>query len=202
MGIYGKPCPETQIRVVNLQGEEVPCGVTGEIEVRSSAATTGYWGDEESSRKLFRDDWLVTGDLAYYDEEGYLWFVGRKKLMIVRRGSNISPIEVENVIDEHPRIHASVVVGIPDSRDGQVPVACITPLHDTVAPTTEELHSYVAEKLAAYKTPVHYLFLPELPRNATGKFDRHHLEELAISMLVEKERYRGVRKGELKTKKG
>ncbi len=183
-GSMGKPCPETQIRVVNDQGEEVLHGVTGEIEIRSPAATTGYWGDDQSSRKLFRDGWLVTGDLAYSDEDGYLWFVGRKKLMIVRRGSNISPVEVENIIDEHPRIHASVVVGIPDPRDGQVPVACFTPLHDAVAPTAGELHSYVSERLAAYKVPVHYLLFEELPRNATGKFDRHHLEELAVSKLA------------------
>ena len=184
-GSMGKPCPETRIRVVNPQGEEVPYGETGEIEVRSPAATTGYWNDDASSRKLFRDDWLVTGDLAYYDEEGYLWFVGRKRLMIVRRGSNISPIEVENVIDEHPGVHASVVVGIPDPRDGQVPVACIAPLHGAAAPTIEELHAYAAARLSAYKTPVHYLFFEDLPHNATGKFARHRLEESAASMLAE-----------------
>lgn len=93
-------------------------------------------------------------------------------------------MEVENIIDEHPQVHASVVVGIPDPREGQVPVACVAPLHDTAAPTEEELHTYVATRLAAYKTPVHFLFFEELPRNATGKFDRHQLEELAVSMLA------------------
>lgn len=183
-GSMGKPCPETEIRIVGDRGEEVPRGETGEVEVKTPSATIGYWKDAESTRKLFRENWLMTGDLAYFDEQGYLWFVGRKKLMIVRRGSNIAPVEVENMIDEHPRVHASVVVGIPDPRDGQVPVACVTPLHDAVAPTAEELNAYLAERLSAYKTPAHYLFFEELPRNATGKFDRHRLEEMAVSMLL------------------
>ncbi len=184
-GSMGKPCPKTQIRIVNDQGEEVPPGEIGEIEVKTPSATIGYWNDRESSRKLFRDGYLLTGDLAYSDEQGYLWFVGRKKLMIVRRGSNISPIEVENILDQHPLVHAAVVVGMPDQHDGHVPVACIAPLHDAHPPSVEDLKSYVSTLLAAYKTPVHYIFMPELPRNATGKFDRHQLEQLVISSLIE-----------------
>ena len=105
--------------------------------------------------------------------------------MIVRRGSNISPIEVENVIDEHPQVHASVVVGLPNVRDGQVPVACIALVGDARQLSTEELHDYLATRLAAYKTPVNYLILPELPRNATGKFDRHQLEQMVLTEFSE-----------------
>lgn len=90
-GSMGKPCPETEIRIVNDHGQEVPHGETGEIEVRTPSVTIGYWNDVEGTGKLFRENWLQTGDLAYFDEQGYLWFVGRKKLMIVRRGSNIAP---------------------------------------------------------------------------------------------------------------
>lgn len=186
-GSMGLPCPDTQLRIVNDAGQEVAKGDTGEIEVRSPSATIGYWQDEENTRRLFRDGWLLTGDLAYVDEAGYYWFVGRKKLMIVRRGSNIAPAEVENVIDDCPGIHASVVVGIADKHDGQVPVACVALSQDTQLPTLEELNDYVSARLSAYKCPVHYIFLPELPRNATGKFDRHHLEELARVALSEKQ---------------
>ena len=110
---------------------------------------------------------------------GYVWFVGRKKLIIVRRGSNIAPAEVENVLDDHPGVHASVVVGVPDQHDGQVPVAWISPLHAATPPTEEELRTWVANRLAVYQSPVKYLFKDELPRNSTGKFDRHQLQVLA-----------------------
>ncbi|WP_428357634.1 class I adenylate-forming enzyme family protein [Methyloprofundus sp.] len=183
-GSMGKPCPNTQISIINEQGETVSQGKTGEIIVKSPSSTIGYWQDEESTQQLFNQGWLYTGDLAYQDEQGYLWFVGRKKLMIVRRGSNISPVEVENIIDEHPLVHASVVVSYPDNRDGHVPVAFVTLLNNTLSLTSSELDVYVKSRLAAYKTPAHYLFLEELPRNATGKFDRHHLEELAVSMVL------------------
>lgn len=183
-GSIGLPCPKTQIRIVNDLDEEVEQGETGEIEVKIPSATIGYWNDINSTQQLFQNGWLLTGDLAYFDAQGYLWFVGRKKLMIVRRGSNIAPAEVENIIDQHPQVHASVVVGIPDPHDGQIPVACIAALPDLPQPSAEELQSYISAQLAAYKTPVHYIFMDELPRNATGKFDRHHLAEIAMSRLV------------------
>ena len=138
-----------------------------------------------ATQELLRDGWLHTGDLAYADDQEYIWFVGRKKLMIVRRGSNIAPAEVENVIDGHPRIHASVVVGVPDEHDGHVPVACVVPLNDVDAPTPDELRSHVSSTLAAYKNPTHYFFLKELPRTGTGKFDRHLLEEMAARAVVD-----------------
>lgn len=183
-GSMGKPCPLTQIRIVNDQGEQLPQGETGEIELKTPSATIGYWQDAASNQQLFRDNWLLTGDLAHFDEQGYLWFVGRKKLMIVRRGSNVSPIEVENILDEHAAVHASVVVGMPDSHDGQVPVACIALLHDTLQPSTEELNIYLSTRLAAYKIPKHYLILSKLPRNATGKFDRHQLEQIVLTKFA------------------
>jgi acyl-CoA synthetase (AMP-forming)/AMP-acid ligase II len=178
-GSLGMPTPGTELRIVAPDGSDVKRGEIGEIALRSECTTTGYWQDPEATAELFRDGWLHSGDLAHYDDDGYVWFVGRKKLMIVRRGSNIAPAEIENVLDEHPRVHASVVVGVADNRDGHVPVAWIAPLHGTDAPTEEELKEYVSTRLAVYQSPVRYLFSQELPRNSTGKFDRHRLQELA-----------------------
>lgn len=184
-GSLGVPTPDTELRIVDEAGSECEPGVIGEIAIRSPSATIGYWQDPPASAELFRDGWLHTGDLAHRDEQGYVWFVGRKKLMIVRRGSNIAPAEVEDVLDEHPQVHASVVVGIHDRRDGQVPVACVARLHGTEPVTEDELRKFVAEHLAAYKNPTRYFFFDELPRNSTGKFDRHHLQEAVERVIAD-----------------
>ena len=125
-----------------------------------------------SGKACASSGWLHTGNLAHRDVDDYLWFVSRKKLMIVRRGSNIAPAEVENVLDEHPEIHASVVVGPADKRDGAVPVAVVATLDSADPPSETSLRAYMAQRLAAYKNPVHYIFMDELPRTGTGKFDR------------------------------
>lgn len=180
-GSMGPAAPDTKIRIAHEDGSDVPDGEVGEILVETPSATTDYWNNDAATAELFRDGWLHSGDLARRDEDGYLWFVGRKKLMIVRRGSNISPVEVEDVLDEHPKVHASVVVGIPDRADGHVPVACVAPLTADDPPTEQELQTFVAGQIAEYKQPVRYMILPELPRNSTGKFDRHRLEEMATA---------------------
>ncbi|MFI4874418.1 MAG: class I adenylate-forming enzyme family protein [Blastopirellula sp. JB062] len=178
-GSLGVAAPGAALKIVNSQGVACAVGEVGEIVLQMPSATIGYWNDPSATDELYRDGWLHTGDLARQDEEGYVWFVGRKKLMIVRRGSNIAPAEVENVIDEHPAVHASAVVGVSDARDGSVPVACVALNAGEDQSREEEIRRDVAERLAAYKNPTHYLFLNELPRNATGKLDRHRLQQLA-----------------------
>ncbi|MBA2113712.1 class I adenylate-forming enzyme family protein [Bremerella alba] len=178
-GSLGVPTPGTQLRIVGDDGADCEVGQHGEIVVRMNSATIGYWNDPDATQELFRDGWLHTGDLAYEDADGYVWFVGRKKLMIVRRGSNIAPAEVENVLDEHPAVHASIVVGVSDVHDGQVPVACVALLNDHEDSTEQAIGQFVRQHLAAYKNPVHYLFFKQLPRTGTGKFNRHQLQELA-----------------------
>ncbi|MEM0967564.1 MAG: class I adenylate-forming enzyme family protein [Verrucomicrobiota bacterium] len=184
-GSIGIPTPRFKVRIVDDEGKDVPQGETGEIVVQSKAVTPGYWEDPERTQELFRDGWMLTGDLGHKDEDGFFWFKCRKKLLIVRRGSNISPIEVEDHLDEHPKVHASVVVGVKDRRDGEVPVAFIAPLDPEDIPTTEELTRFAAEQLASYKIPVRFLFRSELPRTATGKFDRNELHEEAVVAYVD-----------------
>ncbi|MEM1369396.1 MAG: class I adenylate-forming enzyme family protein [Cyanobacteria bacterium P01_H01_bin.15] len=185
-GSLGLPTPGTEIRVVRADGEDCDVGETGEILLRTPAPILGYWNDETATAELFRGGWLHTGDLGRLDDDGYVWFVGRKKLIIVRRGSNIAPPEVENVLDEYPLVHATVVVGLKDPRDGQVPVACVALLHEQDETTEVQLRAYASEHLAQYKNPVHYLYVDELPRTSTGKYDRHAVQEIVA------ERFAGV----------
>ena len=187
-GSLGLPTPGTRLRIVDSAGADCPIGETGEILIQSPSATIGYWHDKKATEDLFRGGWLHSGDLARYDEDGYVWFVGRSKLMIVRRGSNIAPAEVETIIDEHPLVHASVVVGLADPSDGQVPVACVALLSGKEAAgeasSEQSIREYVTQHLAAYKNPVRYVFLDEIPRTSTGKFDRHSLQELVTSRFA------------------
>ncbi len=178
-GSLGVPTPGTQLRIVDHEGSDCEVGQHGEIVLQMKSATIGYWNDPDATHQLMRGGWLHTGDLGYEDADGYVWFVGRKKLMIIRRGSNIAPAEVENVLDEHPSVHASIVVGVSDPHDGQIPVACVALVREAPEDAESAIREFVLKHLAEYKNPVHYLFLPELPRTGTGKFDRHHLQALA-----------------------
>jgi long-chain acyl-CoA synthetase len=139
----------------------------------------GYWNDPAATAEALRGGWVQTGDLARCDDDGYYWFVSRRKEIIIRGGSNISPLEVEEVLDEHPAVHLSCVVGMPDQHLGEI-VAAYVSLRDSLAvpPTAEELRRFVAERLAAYKVPERITILRELPLNATGKVDRKKLHAL------------------------
>jgi acyl-CoA synthetase (AMP-forming)/AMP-acid ligase II len=176
LGSVGKPAAQTRMRLVDEQGRDVPDGQMGEILVQSPAVMVGYWNDPEATAKTLRDGWLYTGDLARRDEAGYYWFVGRKKEIIIRGGSNISPLEVEEVIDEHPAVHLSCVVGVPDPHLGES-VAAYVALREDVSPrpSAEELRQFVANRIAAYKVPERITILAELPLNSTGKVDRKKL---------------------------
>ncbi len=182
-GSLGLPAPETRLRLVDDSGSDVAIETTGEIWVQSPSAAIGYWQNQRATNELFQEGWLRTGDLAYLDPDGYVWFVGRKKLMIVRRGSNIAPAEIESVLDSHLKVHASVVVGVPDRLDGHVPVACVAPMDAADPPTDDELREFISEHIAAYKNPKYYLFMPELPRNSAGKFHRQQLEQMAVQSV-------------------
>jgi long-chain acyl-CoA synthetase len=178
-GSIGKPVAQTKARVVNEQGNDLPDGQVGELILQSPAVMQGYWNDPEATANTIRDGWLHTGDLVRRDADGFYWFAGRKKEIIIRAGSNISPMEVETVIDSHPAIHLSGVVGKPDAHFGQIVVAYVQ-LRDDVAvkPTAEELRKFVAERIAAYKVPEQIHIVEQLPLNSVGKLDRKQLHAL------------------------
>jgi long-chain acyl-CoA synthetase len=126
IGSIGPAAPGVSIRLVDLHGHDVAAGETGEILVRSPASCVGYWNDPAATTCLFDDGWLRTGDLASCDEDGYYWFKGRLKQLIIRGGSNISPQEVEEALHQHPAVLEAGVIGAPDSVNGEIVVAFVS----------------------------------------------------------------------------
>ncbi len=166
-----------QVRIVDIDGLDVAEGETGEVVVRSSANCAGYWNDREATKALMRDGWLHTGDLASRDADGYFWFKGRLKQIIIRAGSNISPQEVEEALYQHPAVLEAGVVGQPDKVLGEIVVAFVV-LREGEKAMPEELRDFARQRLADYKVPERVLFLDEMPKNAVGKVQRRALKEM------------------------
>jgi long-chain acyl-CoA synthetase len=184
-GSIGKPIIGVTMRLADDQGKALSDGQTGEIQLRAESLTTGYWDKPEETRKAFTDGWFRTGDLAFRDQDGYYHFVGRIKEIIVRGGSNIMPAAVEDVLDDHPGVEVSGVVGFTDAHYGQVVGAFIVPKDVVKPPTSEDLYRFAAERLAQYELPEKWIFVEQLPQNAVGKIDRKQLNQLAAQYAGE-----------------
>jgi long-chain acyl-CoA synthetase len=183
LGSVGRAVAGHEVRVVDERGDDVPVGKTGEIVVRSTAMFDRYWENDEATKETLRDGWLHTGDLGRNDADGWLWFMGRKKQIIIRAGSNIVPEEVEEVLYQHPAVALACVVGAPDERLGQR-VEAYVELERGESVSEDALRSFVGDRLAAYKVPERIVFLDALPRTGTGKLDRHRLEQQIATDLV------------------
>jgi long-chain acyl-CoA synthetase len=160
-GSMGRPVGDVEIRAVD-----------GELWMRGSGIATGYWG-----LAPFEDGWLKTGDLVEIDADGFVWFRGRKKEIIVRGGSNIAPQEVEETLYKHPAVGEAGVIGEPNEYWGEVVLAYVA-LRDGHTASAEELIAFSRQHLAEYKCPEQILFLPVLPKGATGKVQRRALKDL------------------------
>ena len=182
-GSLGTVTPGVEVRIVDLSGRDVEVGETGEIVVLSPGTCLGYWNDPKATDELFEGGWVHTGDLACRDADGYLWFKGRKKQIIVRAGSNISPQEVEEVLYRHPAVLEVGVVGQPDEVYGELVVACVAP-RTPGAVTEDELCGYARQYLADYKSPERIVFLDQLPKGISGKVDRRALKEMVAPVLA------------------
>jgi long-chain acyl-CoA synthetase len=180
-GSIGIPCKDVEVRIVDGADRDLPEGATGEMLVRSPANCIGYWGDPNATEALLRGGWVHTGDLASRDQEGYLWFQGRRKEIIVHAGSNISPQEVEEVLYHHPGVLEAGVIGTPDPVYGERVVAFVS-LRNGAAPGEKELLEHLRTWLADYKVPERIFFTPELPKGATGKVHRLSLKSMAASL--------------------
>lgn len=183
-GSFGLPTEGVAMRLLDAGGGEAS---EGEVVLRSDAMAAGYWRDPAATADAWRDGWLHTGDLARRDADGWYWFVGRRKQLIIRGASNIAPGEVEAVLLQHPGVAAAGVVGAPDAHDGHVPVAFVAPRPGAVLEEAA-LRAFAAARLAAYKVPVRIAVLAALPRNVTGKVDRVALAARAAGELAGGER--------------
>jgi long-chain acyl-CoA synthetase len=166
------------MKIVDLDGREVPAGSAGELWVKGPNVVKGYWQSPEANRRSFTDGWLKTGDIARLDEEGFCYIVDRAKDMLIRGGENIYCIEVENALYEHPAVVDAAVVAIPHRTLGEEPGAVVA-LKPGAALTESELRAFVAERIAAFKVPVRIVFADGmLSRNANGKILKGELKSL------------------------
>jgi long-chain acyl-CoA synthetase len=172
----GKPIWGTQTQVWDEHGRPLPPGPehVGEIVTRGLHVMKGYLHNPEATASAFTGDWLHTGDLGYFDEDGFLFVVSRKKELIIRGGYNVYPSEIENVLHAHPAITEAAVVGIPDERVGEEVMAVVI-VRPAMKLTETELVSYCRQHLAAYKCPRLFQFRTELPKNTLGKVMKDEL---------------------------
>jgi long-chain acyl-CoA synthetase len=180
-GSVGRAVAGVQLAVVDADGKHLPDGEVGELVIQSPANCICYWNDAGATDALMRGGWLHSGDLARRDSDGYFWFRGRKKEIIVRGGSNVSPQEVEEVLYQHPAVFEAGVVGAPDRVYGERVVAFVSARNGN-APSEQELREYARRSLADYKVPEKILFLAQLPKGPTGKVHRATLKAMLLEM--------------------
>jgi long-chain acyl-CoA synthetase len=176
-GSIGVPIAHVELTVQDEAGRILEPGEVGELCVRGGNVMMGYWNQPEETAKVFRHGWLLTGDLGYRDADGYFFITDRKKDMLLVNGNNVYPREIEEVIQQYPGVKEAAVIGRPDARRGEQPLAFVAP-NEGVTLNERGLIQFIREKMADYKVPRQVIFLPALPRNATGKILKTSLREL------------------------
>ena len=172
----GPPIKGVEVKVVDEDDFELGANEVGELLVKTDAVMVGYYNQPEETEKVLQDGWLRTGDMAKIDRDGYIYLVDRKKDMLIVRGMNVYPREVEEVIARHPSVAECAVIGVPDKQRGEVPKAILT-LKQGMCLTEKELRKYCHEKIAMYKNPKYFEFRDTLPKTATGKIRKEILRE-------------------------
>jgi long-chain acyl-CoA synthetase len=177
-GTIGMPLPDTLASVVDPDdpSRALPPGQSGELALRGPQVMLGYWNRPEETAQVLRDGWLLTGDMAVMDDEGYFTIVDRKKDLIIAGGYNIYPREVEEVLYQHPKIQEACVAGVPDQYRGETVKAFVV-LRPGERATSEEIREFAKGRLAAYKVPRSVEFRDELPKTLVGKVLRRALVE-------------------------
>jgi acyl-CoA synthetase (AMP-forming)/AMP-acid ligase II len=174
-GTVGKPAEGIKLRLVDGDGNDVTVGEKGEILIQGDSVMKGYWEDPENTSEALRDGWLYSGDVATCDKDGFYTFRERIREIIIHGGSNVGPHEVEDVIDSHPNVKESCVVGVPDPHYGAILVAYVEWEPDSSPVELSDLQAWLGKHLAAYKVPDYWYEVKQLPKTATGKIDRKSL---------------------------
>ena len=172
----GKPLEDVEVRIVDDDGDTVATGEVGEIVARGARIMTGYWQMAEATAETVRAGWLYTGDLAYVDDDGYIFLAGRAKDFIKRGGEMISPEEVERTLHSHPAIEEAAIIGVPDVYWGER-VRAIVVLKDGHSTSEAEIVEHCHQRLASFKKPESVVFASELPRNPLGKVVKRVLRD-------------------------
>jgi long-chain acyl-CoA synthetase len=176
----GKALISTDVKIVDLDGNEVELGEIGEIIARGDGTMIGYWKNSEKTKETIKDGWLYTGDMGRMDEDGYLYCVDRRKDMIISGGENIYSKEVEDALYTHPAVLECAVIGIPDERWGEAVHAIVVLKKEYkkgVDVTEEELITHVKDQIARYKAPKSIKIKRSLPKSAQGKILKKDLRK-------------------------
>ncbi|RJP60813.1 MAG: hypothetical protein C4541_03500, partial [Candidatus Auribacter fodinae] len=173
-GSIGLPIHDVEVKIVDDALNELPAGEVGELIVKGDNVMAGYYKKPEDTAATIKDGWLLTGDMATKDADGYIYIVDRKKDMVLIQGMNVYPREIEEVILTHKAVAETAVIGAKDKRQGEMLIAYIT-LKDGCVLTQQEILKYCKERLAIYKCPRKIVFMKELPRSSVGKILKREL---------------------------
>ena len=178
MGSVGLPLPDVEVKIVDLDTgtKELPQGEAGEICLKGPQVMQGYWNKPEETKMVLRDGWLYTGDIAREDEDGYFYIVDRKKDMLIYKGYNVYPRDLEEIMAKHGAVRQCAVIGKPDPEGGEIPVAFVV-LKEGAGTTAEELLDYCAQNVAPYKKIRQIIFKKELPISGVGKVLKKELRK-------------------------
>jgi long-chain acyl-CoA synthetase len=171
----GRPFIGLSTSVRDEEGKEVPRGTIGVLWVKGDNVMLGYYQSPEQTEKVLKDGWLNTGDFARIDEQGRIYIHGRQKDLIINKGFNIYPQEIENLLLTNPAVIAAAIIGKPEPDVGEIPIAFIT-LREKGAATEEELRALCSQNLASYKIPKQFIILEKMPVTATGKINKKELK--------------------------
>jgi len=176
-GSIGLPIPQVEVTIQDDQGKQLGPNEIGELCVRGGNVMQGYWRQPAETAKVMRNGWLLTGDIGYRDDEGYYYITDRKKDMLLVNGINVYPREIEEVLYQFPGVKEAAVIGKPDARKGEQPVAFVA-ANEGFLLDENEIQQFVREQLADYKVPRKVVLVSALPRNATGKVLKTALREM------------------------
>jgi long-chain acyl-CoA synthetase len=182
-GSVGVPTPGVETRILNDRGQPLPPMQIGEIAISGANVCKGYWNDDETTQEAFRNGWLLTGDVGYRDEDGYLYITDRKKEVIIKGGENISPREIEDLLCTHPAVVEAAAIGMPDVVYGE-DIWAFVQLRPGAEVEEEALRRHLAGSISKFKVPAHIIAQPVLPKTPVGKISKRRIRERLAADLM------------------